>query len=127
MIALTKFLSDDVLIALASKPSQVICLSLESYAPLFCRSFIDYVSKKIARPIVSQSMSSDNIGLQIAGLQTTFLGQSFTYWLHSDSALSKKESDEWHAFLANYNGPHTLIFATAQPELKYPRNWCVIA
>jgi hypothetical protein len=127
MIALSKFLSDDALIALAAKPSQVICLSLESYAPLFCRSVVDYVSKKIDRQIISQSMSADAIGQQMAGLQATFLGQSFTYWLHADAALSKKESDEWHAFLATYNGPHTLIFATVQPELKYPRNWCVIA
>lgn len=126
MIALTKFLSDEQLRTAVTKPSTVLCLQLESYSPLFCKALVDYISRVNSSSIISQPMVTENSGQQMAGLQSTFLGQQSVYWLHADSSLGKK-SDDWYTFLAGYRGPNALIFATTNPAIKKGKSWITIA
>ncbi|KKN28586.1 hypothetical protein LCGC14_0852890, partial [marine sediment metagenome] len=38
----------------------------------------------------------------------------FWYWLASDTMVSKKVGDAWHAYLTAYKGPNKLFFFTSK-------------
>ncbi len=51
----------------------------------------------------------------ILAAQTTFLGQTFWYWITGVDELSEKKRALFFRFLQSYSGPHTLIVWTSSP------------
>jgi hypothetical protein len=104
----------------------VICLQATEYPMLFCRSFINFLSRTFAVPIISADMDSEHVVPRMAQLQTTFLGQPSWYWLHADTSLTKNTCDTWYSFLLAYTGPNKLILCSTKQIAKIPASWCVV-
>ncbi len=122
---LTQFLRDDA-IQKTINDASVVCFQADVYPLLFCRQLISYLTRVHDREIIACDMSVENHASKMASLQTTFLGSSLWYWLHSDEALSKKTCDAWHDYLALYEGPNKLFFFTSKEIKKLKGSWCVV-
>jgi hypothetical protein len=58
---------------------------------------------------------------------TSFLGQSYVYWLGDCSALQQKKQNQWYTYMAAYRGPHTLLlYAKSDFVISIPSEWVVI-
>jgi len=111
---LTQFLRDDAIQKTISEAS-VVCFQADVYPLLFCRQLIAHCARTGSQEMLTSSMSSENHASTMASLQTTFLGTASWYWLASDTMVSKKVSDAWHAYLAAYKEPNKLFFFTTKP------------
>jgi hypothetical protein len=121
---LTEFLLDNKLQPTVEKTS-VICFQADVYPLLFCRQLMMYCARLGSRAVINSSMGAENHTVTMASLQTTFLGNESWYWLGSDVELSKKVSDAWHEYLAEYTGPNKLFFFTTK-SVKTTKSCMVI-
>ena len=110
---LTQFLRDDA-IQKTINDASVVCFQADVYPLLFCRQLIAHCARAGSREMLVSSMSSENHASTMASLQTTFLGTASWYWLASDTMVSKKVGDAWHAYLTAYKGPNKLFFFTSK-------------
>lgn len=57
--------------------------------------------------LVVQDTPVEDVEMRCA---TTFLGQSFVYWLGNCTELTKKKQESLCAYLVRYAGPHQILF-----------------
>ncbi len=108
MKQLISFLNDSS--PLINSTTRVICFKSSKYPLLFGRACASYCAQLLGSSFSYQSMQANNQAAAMAGLQTSFLGTTFCYWLGSLDELSPSKQKAWTEFLKSYHGPHTLIF-----------------
>jgi hypothetical protein len=58
---------------------------------------------------------------------SSFLGETYWYWLGDCADLPKKKQDQLRAYALSYAGPHTLVFYAPTHFVRdIPSHWCVL-
>ena len=110
---------------LLKKP--VICLTGSSYPLLFGRAFAQKGADSLGCTFSYQNMQCDKPTDVMASLRTTFLGHKHCYWLGSFDNVAKKQQQAWLSFLAEYDGPHTLLFFGQNLLKNKQKNWSTLS
>jgi hypothetical protein len=90
--------------------SSVIFFKSKNYSPLAFASILKWLQKSGHVQSLTKLDLDQDLGQLEMKLATTFLGQSCTFWFGDLSLISsKKKRADWLSFVAEYQGPHTII------------------
>lgn len=104
-------------LTLLSLDHPVICFNIKKEYPLlFFSQFMSRIAKDDAS-IISLDLTGESALIQ-SQLETSFLGMTKRYWLGSIDALSKTAMKEWQRYLETYQGPNSLLYASANIDQK---------
>ncbi len=106
---LTKISSPDFLTS-----SHAICFTSVSYPSLFFSTLFDWLKAQEQVQIQSIRPHDHDFVSCSATLSTTFLGMSSVYWLGNVDEIDAAHKKKIVPFLANYAGPHTVIYFVPQ-------------
>ncbi len=104
----------------------VICFVSNVESLQLARAMSEYCTKLDGTVLMSHSMHMDDVLNSLVALQSTFLGQTYNYWLGSLDGLSTKAFDSWIVSLSHYQGPHRLWFVCKQELVKKQTSWLTV-
>ncbi len=90
--------------------SQNIVFHGKEYPALFLTALFHALKQRY--PLVTIDAESCTLSAMKAQLSMSFLGNTYLYALKNISLLDAASKKEWHAFLGDYQGPHTILFFT---------------
>lgn len=91
-----------------SKKSVICFVGLHSCPRYFVEAVLFHAQKQ-GISITRINAADTDLAKVRMDLETTFLGNTTTYWLYGLENLSDKNSTLWRTYLEKYAGPHTII------------------
>lgn len=93
-----------------SHKTPVILLRSTNYPLLLCSLITEQLSRVDDRRFAALDLVTCDQAALYAHCASTFLGERSLYWLYNFTALDGSQKKNIETFLAQYQGPHTLVF-----------------
>lgn len=86
------------------------CFQGSTYPLLFFTGFLSKVTYQKEYALQHIDLTEVDLKSFCSSLSMSFLGQSIIYWCKDSSVLSETAQKQWYNFIAQYQGPHTILF-----------------
>lgn len=102
--------------------TSVFLIHSKKYSPLLLHRSALYLQKALKLELKKIDIDQEFVDIQ-RQLQTTFLGQTFLYWIPDLSGIaSKKKRSDLLNYITSYQGPHRLVACVTEPQEIHSSN-----